>query len=45
LPEAQGMIRAMAIALAEAGADLALPDHNEEGIEATAQDEPVRIFV
>ena len=33
---AQGMGRAMAIALAEAGADLVLLDRNEAGIEATA---------
>src|SRR6478672_311595 len=33
---AQGMGRAMAIALAEAGADLVLLDRNEPGIEATA---------
>ena len=34
---AQGMGRAMAIALAEAGADAVLLDRNEAGIEATAQ--------
>ena len=34
---AQGMGRAMAIALAEAGADLVLLDRNAAGIEATAQ--------
>ena len=33
---AQGMGRAMAIALAEAGADTVLLDRNEAGIEATA---------
>ena len=33
---AQGMGRAMAIALAEAGADLVLLDRNAAGIEATA---------
>ncbi|HET6239807.1 MAG TPA: SDR family NAD(P)-dependent oxidoreductase [Acetobacteraceae bacterium] len=35
---AQGMGRAMAIALAEAGADLVLLDRNAAGIEATAHD-------
>ncbi len=35
---AQGMGRAMATALAEAGADLVLLDRNEAGIEATAHD-------
>ena len=34
---AQGMGRAMAIALAEAGADLVLLDRNAPGIEATAR--------
>ena len=34
---AQGMGRAMALALAEAGADLVLLDRNAAGIEATAQ--------
>jgi NAD(P)-dependent dehydrogenase (short-subunit alcohol dehydrogenase family) len=34
---AQGMGRAMATALAEAGADLVLLDRNESGIQATAQ--------